>query len=184
MEFIKTVEIDYKHLRACALFKAHMDVRFYLCGVAIRNGQMCATNGHVLLVCDEPETVGIDVIIPSETIKSILGKLGTKFKGKINLHQIDDEFWMLSWGNLYELFKPVDGKYPAIEKVDLKKPESTKIEYFPVFDFDYLIKFKKAMEIVTGFKVGSPRLYPTSTNGACYVEIDEFVHGVIMPMKS
>lgn len=186
MKFIKTIELTYAHLKACDLFKAHRDVRFYLCGVQVGNGFMSATNGHCLLRCVEPEATGLEVIIPAEAIKSFLTKVGNKPNiTTFFLHQIDKEFWLLEHPNgSYELFKPIDGKYPDVGRVDLKKPTETSLKYFPSFDFDYLAKFKKAAAIVNNSVVANPTLYPTSESGSCYVEISDEVHGVIMPMRT
>lgn len=76
MKFIKTLELQYKNIKAAALFKASRDVRFYLCGVYIGDGFIASTNGHAALICDEPETVGMDLIIPAETINSLIKKVG------------------------------------------------------------------------------------------------------------
>ena len=187
MKFKKTIELQYNDLRACALFKASNDVRFYLCGIHIGDGAVVATNGHTLLVCDEPNADGVDLIIPADAIASIIKKVGTRPNIKsILLHEIEDsEFWLLQHVNgSYELFKPIDGKYPAWKRVDMPKPEKYTAESFPQFDFDYLNSFKKVAQIYAGNSVAQPRLFPTTANDRCYVEINDRVHGVIMPIRT
>ena len=186
MKFKKTIELQYSDLRACALFKASNDVRFYLCGIHIGDGAVVATNGHTLLVCDEPNADGMDLIIPADAIASIIKKVGTRHNIKsILLHEIEDsEFWLLQHVNgSYELFKPLDGKYPAWKRVDIPKPEKYTAESFPQFNFDYLNDFLKVAKIY-GNVISQPKLFPTTVNERCYVEIDDRVHGIIMPMRT
>ena len=184
MKFKKTIELQYNDLRACALFKASNDVRFYLCGIHIGDGAVVATNGHTLLVCYEPNADGVDLIIPADAIASIIKKVGTRPNIKsILLHQIEDsEFWLLQHVNgSYELFKPLDGKYPEWKRVDMPKPEKYTAESFPQFNFDYLNDFLKVAKI---YSIYQPKLFPTTENERCYVEIDDRVHGIIMPMRT
>lgn len=184
MKFVKEIELKYDDLRACALFKAKQDVRFYLCGVYVGGGMVAATNGHTLLICDEPEAKDLDLIIPAEAIKSIIAKVGTKpMLSTIELKQTDSGYWLLKHFNSLELFLPVEGKYPDVKRVDIPKPEKYTAESFPQFDFGYLSDFRKVAQIY-GTKASQPKLFPTTANDRCYVEIDERVHGVLMPLRT
>ena len=185
MKIKKTVELQYKDLQACSLFKASNDVRFYLCGVYVGDGAVVATNGHTMLICDDPNAADLDLIIPKETIDSLLRKVGKRPKfTTVQLHQLEDGFWLLEHIGSYELFKPVDSKYPAWRRVDMKKPKKYTAESFPQFNFDYLNDFKKVAHIYSGNTVAQPKLFPTTANDRCYVEINDRVHGVIMPLRT
>lgn len=45
-------------------FSAKSDPRTYLQSIQVGHGLVCATNAHMVLICDEPEAVGFDVLIP------------------------------------------------------------------------------------------------------------------------
>lgn len=185
MEFLNTIELNYNDLRACNLFRATNDVRFYLCGVYVGQGGVVATDGHRLLVCDEPEAESLDLIIPGEVIKSLIAKVGRNPKiKKVLLHQVkDSKYWLLDHIGSYELFIPIDGKFPEWKRVDMPKPEKYTAESFPQFNFDYLNDFLKVARIY-GNVISQPKLFPTTASERCYVEINERVHGVIMPMRT
>lgn len=187
MKFKKTVELQYQDLQSCALFKASNDVRFYLCGVYVGAGAIVATNGHTMLLCDEPEVIDLDLIIPKEAIDYFIRKVGKNPKvKKVSLRQID-EYWMLKHINQHghesiEVFYPVTGKFPDFKRVDIPKPEQYAAKNFPRFNFDYLGLFRKAA-VMHGGVADQPTLMPTSVEGSCYVEINDRVHGIIMPMR-
>lgn len=182
MKFKKTIELQYADLKAAALCKAKSDVRFYLCGVYIGDGFIAATNGHVGLIIDEELAKGMDLIIPAETVDSLVKKVGNNplFK-TVNLHQIDDEFWLLENNSSYELFKPVDGKFPNIKKIDIEKPVDINFKQYPNFDFAYLGLFLRVGKVLG--RGLSPQIYPTTESGCAYVELTEKAHGLLMPMR-
>lgn len=181
MEFKKSIELKYKNIQAAALCKAKFDVRFYLCGIYVGDGFVASTNGHILLICEEPEANGMDLIIPSEAIDSLIKKVGKNpiFK-TIFLHQVDEEYWLLQHVESYELFKPVDGKYPDVKRVDLKKPTDIQFKEYPRFNLEYLTIFQKVAKI---FNIFSPYIYPTTENDRAFIEITDNVHGVLMPCR-
>ncbi len=169
MNFIKTIELQYKNLKAAALFKAKRDVRFYLCAVYVGNGFIASTNGHVMLICEELEASGMDMIIPAEAVDSLIKKVGNHPLTKTTkLHQVDDEFWLLDHNGAYELFKPVNGKYPDIKKVDIAKPTEIQFKDYPRFNLEYLSLFQKAAQI---YRTEFPTIYPTTEKDRAYVEI-------------
>lgn len=181
MNFIKTIELQYKNLKAAAMFKASRDVRFYLCGIYVGDGFIAATNGHAALICEEGDTTGMDLIIPSETINSLLKKVGNKPAVKTtSLHQIDGEYWLLDHSGSYELFKPVNGKYPNIKKVDIAKPTDIQFKEYPRFNLEYLALFQKASLV---YDKQYPTIYPTTEHDRAFIEITDNVHGILMPMR-
>lgn len=182
MNFLETVEIKYCDLKAASLCKAKNDVRFYLCGVYLGDGFIASTNGHVGLLIDEENLKGFDLIIPSETIDSLIKKVGnTPILKNVNLHKLEDGFWLIDHNGSYELFKPIDGKFPDIKKIDIEKPTNIQFKEYPSFDFVYLNLFLKVNKAL-GFNT-SPRIYPTTERTTAYVELTDKAHGLLMPKR-
>lgn len=181
MEFKKTIELQFDNLKATALCKAKSDVRYYLTGIYVGDGFVASTNGHMALLCNEPDSVGMDVIIPGDAIDSLIRKVGNKSKIKTTLlHQIDDEFWCLNHGGNFEMFRLVEGKYPNIKRVDIPKPTNIQFKDYPRFDLTYLGIFQKVAKV---FRQGYPIIYPTTETNSAYVEITNDVHGILMPCR-
>ena len=182
MKFLKSIELQYDELKALSLCKAKQDVRFYLCGIYIGDGLMASTNGHIALVVDSPETSGMDLIIPAETIDSLVKKVGNNPMIKtVDLHQLEDGFWLFDHNGSYELFKPIEGKFPNIKRIDIKKPEKITFTDYPIFDINYLATFLKAGKVF-GMKT-SPVVYPTAEKECAYVELTDRTHGLLMPRR-
>ena len=182
MDLLATYTLRYDDLRACLLFSAKNDPRVHLQSVMVGRGLVCATNGRIALICDEPEANGFEIIIPSAVVKSFIAKVGTKRDLTVGLSKVNKEFWLLHRYDCYEIFKPIEEKFPDIKRVDMPKPESYESKQFPLFNFDFLMVFHKASAIY--LKIPAPRIYPTSTNGNAYIEINDRVHGIICPMHS
>ena len=182
MKFLKSIELQYDELKALSLCKAKQDVRFYLCGIYIGDGLMASTNGHIALVVDSPETSGMDLIIPAETIDSLVKKVGNNPMMKtVDLHQLEDGFWLLDHDGSYELFKPIEGKFPDIKRIDIKKPEKITFTDYPSFDINYLSVFLKAGKAL-GLNT-SPQIFPTTEKEVAYVELNDRAHGLLMPRR-
>lgn len=181
MEFKETIELEYNNIRSTALCKAKNDVRFYICGVYVDDGFIASTNGHILLMCEEPETKGMDLIIPAEAIDSLIKKVGSNPSSeKVLLHRIDEEFWCLEHIGSFELFRPVEGKFPDVKRVDIQKPTDIQFKEYPRFNLEYLNVFQKVAKI---YKVAFPYIYPTTENDRAFIEITNDVHGVLMPCR-
>jgi len=182
MKYLKTIEIQYKDLKAASLCKAKNDVRFYLTGVYLGNGFIASTNGHIALIIDDENLDGMDLIIPAEAIDSLIKKVGNNpiFK-TVNLHELDEGFWLLDHNGSYELFKPVDGKFPDIKKIDIEKPKEIQFKEYPNFDFNYLNLFLKVGKVL-GLNT-SPTIYPTTETDRAYIELIGNAHGLLMPRR-
>ena len=181
MKFKKEFEIKYSHLKAAFLFSAKFEVRFYLVGVLLKDGMIAATNGHAALICDAPDVPNVELIIPRETIDSLIKKLGSKPKKDIlTVRQIDDEFWLIDYQyGIFEFFRPIDGKFPDIKRVDIQKPTEPPKE-FVQFNLDYIQMFIKAAKVLN---ITYPMFYPTGANTTSYVELTNDVHGILMPIR-
>lgn len=181
MEFKKEFQIKYSHLKAAFLFAAKNDVRFYLVGVLVKDGMIAATNGHSLLICDSPDVPDVEIIIPRDAIDSLIKKIGSIPKTELlNVRQIDDEYWLIDYQmRMFEFFRPVDGKFPDIKKVDIQKPTEPPKE-FVQFNLDYIQLFTKAAKVLG---ITYPYFYPTGAHSSAYVELTDDVHGVLMPLR-
>lgn len=181
MEFLKQVSVKYSHLQAALLFAAKIDVRFYLTGVLVKDGMVAATNGHCALICNSDDVSGMEIIIPRIAIESLIKKLGKNpMQDVITISQIDKEFWLMDYKNdVFEMFKPIDGKFPDISRVDIAKPSEAPKE-FVHWNLDYLHMFMKCAKTL---KVLYPKFFPTAHDKSTYVELNEEVHGILMPIR-
>ena len=99
----------------------------------------------------------------------------------VELHQLEDGFWLFGHNGSYELFKPIEGKFPNIKRIDIKKPEKITFTDYPIFDINYLTTFLKAGKVF-GMKT-SPVVYPTTEKECAYVELTDRTHGLLMPLR-
>ncbi|WP_336152156.1 hypothetical protein [Acinetobacter sp. 99] len=181
MEFLKQVTVKYSHLQAALPFAAKNDVRFYLTGVLVNDGMIAATNGHAALICDSDDAQGLEIIIPRLAIESLIKKLGKNpMHDVITISQIDKEFWLMDYKNdVFEMFKPIDGKFPDIKRVDVSKPTQPP-SGFVHYNFDYINLFIKCAK---SLNVAFPKFFPSDAGKAVYVELCEDAHGILMPLK-
>lgn len=182
MEFKKKFQIKYSHLKAAFLFAAKNDVRFYLVGVLVKDGMIAATNGHTALICDSPDVQDVEIIIPRETVDSLIKKIGKVPDSRdfLNVRQIDDEFWLIDYQyGIFEFFRPIEGKFPDIKKVDIQKPTEPPKE-FVQFNLDYIQLFTKAAKVLG---ITYPYFYPTGAHSSAFVELTDDVHGILMPIR-
>jgi hypothetical protein len=177
MRFKKTIELSLEDLKALFLCVPEFDVRFYLCGIHINSGKLESTNGHIALICEDKNSKGVNIIIPRYAIKSFLKK--KSFFNEVFLHKIDSEYWLLQCGENLEIFKPLDGVFPNIDRIDIEKPDVYEGVY-PKLDIKYLNIFSKISKI---YNTGHPDILPTGTESQVYIGITDSVHGLLMPMR-
>lgn len=173
---------QYSYLRAAVNHTAKRDVRFYLNGVFIGDGVIAATCGHQLLMINDDNVKGMNHIIPSDVIKSLVRKVGTKFKGNVSIEVKDDGFGLMSCDGNYEYFRFIDGKFPDIKRVDIKEPEKP-VAHWLYVNPDYLQLFKKSYEILIGSNHAVPIVMQTGENSSMYIKMTDYAHGILMPMR-
>jgi DNA polymerase III sliding clamp (beta) subunit (PCNA family) len=106
------------------------DIRYYLNGVKITKGTVSASNGHVLCHIntyqnDLPAQLDNNdnpipdsyLIVPVETIKALLKKMGSKHENKEVGIFLNNGRYELQCMNQVEVFTPIDGKYPSFDKI-------------------------------------------------------------------
>lgn len=167
-------------LKAVMLAAAKKDVRYYLNGVMVRNGEMAATNGHMLLLIksDGIKSDG-EYIIDNDTLKKIV----TAHKGIKGDNRVEVADSMTATGNSKTHIAPLDGKFPDVDRV-IPANTSGKVGQF---DFDYLATLQKANQEFLVMRNAliylqhngpvSAAKFETETYGAVLV-------GVVMPYRT
>ena len=165
-------------LKAVMLAAAKKDVRYYLNGVMVRNGEMAATNGHMaLLIQSEKIKSDGEYIIDNDTLKMIVN-LYKVVKGD-NPVEVKDG---TTTGIGRISITPVDGKFPDINRVIPQEP-SGEIAHF---NAEYLLACQKANEEFLGRKNAYIKLQHNGQAGAKFESEDEGGNkliGVVMPVR-
>ena len=166
-------------LKAVSLAAAKKDVRYYLNGVMVRNGEMAATNGHMLLLIksDDIKSDG-EYIIDNDTLKMIL----TAQKGIKGDNRVEVINGMTVTGNSEISITPVDGKFPDINRVIPQEP-SGEVAHF---NAEYLLACQKANFEFFDSKGAYIKLQHNGDKGAKFESEDEDGNkliGVVMPVR-
>ncbi len=166
-------------LKSVMLAAAKKDVRYYINGVMVRNGEMAATNGHMLLLI-KSESIKSDgeYIIDNDTLKMIVTS-HKGIKGDIRVEVIDS---MTTTGSSKIHITPVDGKFPDINRVIPQEP-SGEIAHF---NYEYLLSCQKANEEFLDRKCTYIKLQHNGQSGAKFESEDENdnkLTGVVMPVR-
>ena len=165
-------------LKAVMLAAAKKDVRYYLNGVMVRNGEMAATNGHMLLLI-KSEKIKSDgeYIIDNDTLKMIV----TSHKGIKGANRVEVIDSMTTTGSSKISINPVDGKFPNIHRVIPQEP-SGEIAHF---NAEYLLACQKANGEFLDHKYPWIKLQHNGLSGAKFESEDEDGNkliGVVMPV--
>jgi DNA polymerase III sliding clamp (beta) subunit (PCNA family) len=164
------------------------DIRYYLNGLNITGTHVSGSNGNILChintyANDIPENHD-NIIVPVETIKALLKKVGTKHDNfEVCIFLINDRY-ELSCMNQVEVFKPIDHKYPEFKKIidPLKLNDHDKnlnsIQH--QFDWSYVAAASNALCIYFG-NTTPKRLYSFELAG--YMMPSDEVIYVIMPCR-
>ena len=191
-EMGEILKLNYNHIWAVSHFMAKSDIRFYLCGMLVDGENLVATDGHAMGICsmehndDFKQQYKNGLIIPSYAINSLVRKLGKpvgiKKNREIDLLKINDKFFVLT-NNLdaHEYFSAVDGRYPDYKRVDMPKPTIVP-KSVVILDSKYLIKFNKVADGIG--KVRPVIYFGEDDKKACYVEISENMHCIVMPLRT
>ena len=166
-------------LKVVSLAAAKNDVRYYLNGVMVRNGEVAATNGHMLLLIksDDIKSDG-EYIIDNDTFKMIL-TAHKGIKGYTHIWVVDS---VAITGKSKIHITPVDGKFPDINRVIPKEP-SGEIAHF---NAEYLLACQKANGEFLGGKYHWVKLQHNGQAGSKFESEDEDGNkliGVVMPVR-
>ena len=166
-------------LKAVMLAAAKKDVRYYLNGVMVRNGELAATNGHMaLLIKSESIKSDGEYIIDNDTLKMIV----TAHKGIKGDNRVEVVDSMTTTGSSKISITPVDGKFPDINRV-IPQETSGEIAYF---NAEYLLACQKANGEFLGGKYPWVKIQHNGQAGAGFESEDEDGNkliGVVMPVR-
>lgn len=180
-------------LRLAFNFAAKNDIRYYLCAVLVTKTHLIASNGHRLayIKCENELPDGMEsILIPREQVDFFLKKT-TKSKvyllASINIlpdKNIDGNF-LLSCGNHYESFSPIDEKYPDFKKITgeiMLQPEGTghKLQ----FNWNYLATAQQLLNEYMGKGKKRPDSFDLCTNEKCGFFMTDNAVIVIMPTRT
>ena len=169
-------------LKAVSLAAAKKDVRYYLNGVMVRNGEMAATNGHMaLLIKSESIKSDGEYIIDNDTLKMIV----TAHKGIKGDNRVEVSDSVAITGKNRISITPVDGKFPDINRV-IPQETSGEIAHF---NYEYLLACQKANEEFLDRKSVYIKLQHNGLSGAKFESEDQEEEGnkligVVMPVRT
>ena len=165
-------------IKAVMMAAAKKDVRYYLNGVMVRNGEIAATNGHMaLMIKSEKIKSDGEYIIDNDTLKMIVN-LYKVVKGD-NPVEVKDG---TTTGTGRISITPVDGKFPDVNRVIPQEP-SGEIAHF---NAEYLLACQKANGEFLGGKYPWVKLQHNGQAGAKFESEDEDGNkliGVVMPVR-
>ena len=161
------------------MMAAAKEVRYYLSGVMVRNGELVASNGHMALMIksDGIKSDG-EYIIDNDTLKMIV----TSHKGIKRDNRVEVINGMTTTGSSKIHITPVDGKFPDVNLVIPQKP-SGEIAHF---NAEYLLACQKANGEFLGGKYPWVNLQHNGQAGAKFESDDEDGNkliGVVMPVR-
>ena len=197
-----------KDLRlALAAAPKKTDVRYYLNTVKVAVDHIAASNGHLLChikagdsfnaIPEQLDNNGFQIpnafiLIPIETVKDFIKKVGTKSDEQTCFIKTTDcdglTFHVLTGAGVQCLFTPVDAKYPSFDKIinninDFKLGgPSPHISH--QFDWQYIALADKALSSYSESKIGhSLYTLPIESSTQCgFFDFENCIF-VIMPMK-
>ena len=190
---MENINIPIRLLKAALICTAKQDVRWYLTGVAIKDGAVSSTDGHRMFTCEIDVPKDYEIIVPRDALTAFLKQVK---KEHLDLHaqviQVKDEVYKLQVVNLKkgellfveQLFKPIDGKFPDVKKV-IPDPIKRQ-ECMPYYDWKYLVDFQKIAEILGGSN-GYFGLIVTGKNTSSVIDFSltkfDNAIGVVMPKR-
>ena len=167
-------------LKAVMMAAAKKDIRYYLNGVMVRNGELAATNGHMALIIKSDSIKSDDeYIIGNDTLKMIVTS-HKGIKGDSRVEVIDS---MTVTGGSKIHITPVDGKFPDINRV-IPQETSGEIAHF---NAEYLLASQKANGEFLDNKYPWIKLQHNGLSGAKFESEDEDGNkliGVVMPVRT
>lgn len=166
-------------LKAVMFSAAKNDIRYYLNGVMVRNGEVAATNGNMALIIksDDIKSDG-EYIIDNDTLKMIV-TVHKGIKGDNRIEVIDG---VVTTGKSKVHITPVDGKFPDVNRV-IPQETSGEIAHF---NAEYLLNCQKANCEFLGRKYAHIKLQHNGKDGAKFESEDKEgnkLFGVVMPVR-
>lgn len=191
---IKTLKFDIGYLFACIpFFKADHPISALDC-VSIGDGWMGASNGTALVIVERDIFKGCDYLLSGDDVCALYKQIlstqvihddcfvdgfelrivsDTEAIAVININQGEYEHSINLMG-----YNRVDFK-----KVDINKPDTVSLMTMqvPHFNPDLLSLFLKSGSYFAGSSIEFLRIIPTGLNSPIYVEMTNYMHGLLMP---
>ena len=166
-------------LKSVLFAAAKNDIRYYLNGVMVRNGEVAATNGHMALII-KSESIKSDgeYIIDHDTLKMILAS----HKGIKGDNSVEVVNGVAITGKNKVFITAIDGKFPDINRV-IPQETSGEIAHF---NYEYLLACQKANCEFFESKDVLIRLQHNGLAGAKFESEDDNGNkliGVVMPVR-
>ena len=166
-------------LKAVMMAAAKKDIRYYLNGVMVRNGELAATNGHMALLIKSDSIKSDDeYIIGNDALKMIV-TVHKGIKGDNRVEVIDG---IIVTGSSKISITPVDGKFPDVNRVIPQEPSGD----IAHFNAEYLLACQKANGEFLDSKYSWVKLQHNGQAGAKFESEDEDGNkliGVVMPVR-
>ena len=166
-------------IKAVMMATSKKDVRYYLNGMVVRNGEIATSNGDMVLIIksDGIKSDG-EYIIDNATLKMIV----TSHKGIKGANRVEvvDSMTITGKGKIH--ITPVDGKFPDVNRVIPQEP-SGEIAHF---NAEYLLVCQKANGEFLEYKYPWIKLQHNGQDGAKFESEDEDGNrliGVVMPVR-
>lgn len=190
------ITLPFEYIAAAKLAAAHQDVRFYLVGVKIGNGVVAGTNGHIAVIIEDESLKDVpEMIIPKDTVEWLIKKVGKRNANRYTA-EISDMPGMEGFKiikvyspdnglHVFEIFRPIDGKYPDVMRVLVKRDKSGAVA--PSFNFDYIKIMAEARQVLTGSRIQDIQaFFGDSANDVVYfpLGVNDAYHGLVMPMRT
>jgi hypothetical protein len=165
------------------------DIRYYLNGLNITKTHVSGSNGYVLCHIntynnDIPDD---SIIVPVETIKALLKKMGSKHENKEVGIFLNNGRYELQCLNEVEVFTPIDGKYPSFDKiltpVKANNHDENLNKILHQFDWSYVALANDAICKYYGNSTPK-RLYSCNECGYFMPSLDNDIIYVIMPCRN
>lgn len=181
------VEIPLKYLKAARLFTAKEDVRFYLKGVALKDGHIAGTNGHYVgaVRCSALDAAP-EIIIPNQPLDFFFKKAAgyRSIELPVTIEWGEDRKGTLSIGSDVEHFEGIGGRFPDFLRV---VPSNTTPTGHPQFDWDLFQPFQKAA-VALGAKATTAvkaLLIPNGNESTARVVLADYPEflGAIAPLR-
>ena len=164
------------------------DIRYYLNGVNITKDNIIGSDGYRLCRVhtynnDIPEGHE-NIIVPVETIKALLKKVGAKHDSMEVTIFLNNGRYELTCMNQVEVFLPIDHKYPDFKKhLDSVKANDHNVNLNKIqhqFNWGYVSEANKAICKYTG-NTTPKNLYSTDQLGY-FMPSDDIIY-IIMPVR-
>lgn len=158
---MEPIELPINVLQAALMFSSKQDVRFYLKGVALNEGNIVATDGTRMFYMPW-ELHGVELIIPNEAIVSFITKWKKLTPAKtrpayVKLRAPQDGLFgakqphTLEVDSIIEVFQPLDAKFPQWKRIIPKLPEDGETRSCDIeFDWAQLADAAKASGLLIG----------------------------------